>query len=332
VSRVLLVGAGAVGTRAARQLVETRHVSEVLVVDADHDRSRSLASAIDGCVALDADPEAALADDVDAVALASGDTRELSFVEAAIATGTPAATVTDDADALLQLLQLDGTAAAAGVTVAIGCGLAPGLADVMVRHAADEFDAVDEIRIARSGVAGPTCTKAAHRARRGTPREWKDQDWAELSRGARDEAVWFPEPVGVAECRGVDGGAVLLARAFPEASRVSYRIAEPPARLTSRLERRRAAAEAEWGSARVEVWGRRGQALRTTVYGVIERTAVAAGVVLALTAARLAGDGASIRRPGVHGLAELVTPTAFLTDLADRGVRIAVFEGTAAAS
>lgn len=321
------------GIRAARQLVETRPVSEVLVVDRDPDRSRTLASAIDGCVALDTDVEASLPDNVDVVALASGEARELSIVESAIAAAVPTATVGDDADALLQLLQLDSAAASAGVTVAVGCGMAPGLADVMVRHAVDELDAVDEIRIARAGVAGPACTKSAHRARRGTPREWKDGTWSDLPRGSRDETIWFPEPVGAVECRGVDGGALLIARAFPEASRVSYRFAEPPARLTSRLERRRVAAEAEWGSARVEVWGRRGQALRTTVYGVIERTAVAAGVVLALAAARLSGDcDEPVSHPGVHGLAELVEPSGFLADLADRGVRIAVFEGSAAAS
>ena len=43
-----------------------------------------------------------------------------------------------------------------------------------------------------------------------------------------------------------------------------------------------------WGSTRVEVWGWRGQARESMVYGLIDRTAIAAGTVLAVTAARLA--------------------------------------------
>lgn len=329
-SRILLVGAGAVGTRAARQLAESAGVTDVLVHDVDAERAQMVSGAIERCAVVDIDPTADLPDDLDAVAVASTGGTELPVVEQAIASGIPVAMACDDADALLQVIQLDSAAIDAGVTIAAGCGLAPGLADVMVRHAADELDLVEEVRVARAGVAGPECTRAAHRARRGPSREWRDNSWEELSRGSRDELVWFPDPVGSVECRGVDGGAVLLARAFPEASRVSYRISEPPARLTSRMERRRFAAEQEWGSARVEVWGRRGEALRTTVYGVVERSAVASGAVLALTAVRLADRGADrIDHPGVHGLAVLVEPTGFLSELAERGVTIAVFEGTA---
>ena len=64
------------------------------------------------------------------------------------------------------------------------------------------------------------------------------------------------------------------------------------------------------------------------VYGVIERTAVAAGTVLALSAAQLCGaGGATIHRPGVHGLGALVDPVPFLAELSARGVRVATFEG-----
>jgi hypothetical protein len=65
------------------------------------------------------------------------------------------------------------------------------------------------------------------------------------------------------------------------------------------------------------------------VYGAIERTEIAAGTVLALTAAALAGALPTLltRRPGVHGLGAVVAPRAFLAELAQRGVKVAVFEG-----
>ena len=62
---------------------------------------------------------------------------------------------------------------------------------------------------------------------------------------------------------------------------------------------------------------------------MIERTAIAVGTVLALTAAGLAGALPDIvrREPGVHGLSAVAPPRAFLAELARRGVKAAVFEG-----
>ena len=92
--------------------------------------------------------------------------------------------------------------------------------------------------------------------------------------------------------------------------------------------RRRVGDEGEWGATRVEIYGRRGRERDVVVYGVIERTAVAAGTVLALSAAQLCGaGGATVHRPGVHGLAALVEPVPFLAELSARGVRVATFEG-----
>ena len=88
-----------------------------------------------------------------------------------------------------------------------------------------------------------------------------------------------------------------------------------------------------WGGARVEVWGWRGGAREAVVYGVIERPAVAAGTVLAVTAARLAGllpNLELLTEPvGALGLGALVQPAAFLAELARRGVKAATFEGVA---
>jgi hypothetical protein len=80
---------------------------------------------------------------------------------------------------------------------------------------------------------------------------------------------------------------------------------------------------------RVEVWGRRDGGRVPVVYGAIERTAVASGTVLGVTAAALAGavPDALEARPGVHGLAALARPVPFLAELARRGVKAAVFEG-----
>ena len=79
---------------------------------------------------------------------------------------------------------------------------------------------------------------------------------------------------------------------------------------------------------RVELWGSRDGARTSVVYGVIERTAVAAGTVLGVTTAWLAGAAAVADvPPGAHGLGTAVKPVPFLAELAHRGVKAATFEG-----
>jgi hypothetical protein len=70
------------------------------------------------------------------------------------------------------------------------------------------------------------------------------------------------------------------------------------------------------------------------VYGVIERAGVAAGTVLGVTTAWLAGrlpDVAEIPEPGAVPLGSVVKPVPFLAELAHRGVKAATFEGVAVA-
>jgi hypothetical protein len=71
------------------------------------------------------------------------------------------------------------------------------------------------------------------------------------------------------------------------------------------------------------------------VYGVIERPAVAAGTVLAVSTACLAGllPAVDLRGEplGARALGAVVDPAAFLGELARRGVKAAVFEGVAVA-
>jgi len=57
-------------------------------------------------------------------------------------------------------------------------------------------------------------------------------------------------------------------------------------------------------------------------------TVVSAGILSAVVAARLAGTlGPVVKQPGVQGLGGLLEPVPFLAELAQRGVRAAVFEG-----
>jgi hypothetical protein len=325
----LVVGVGAVGTRAARQLIDTPGIDRVLLADRADAHLAEIAAALGpDAQAVDFLPGDPLPTDVDVVATALPAGVDHDIIAAAIAAGVPVASSEDEHEAVEQLRALAPNARGAGVTVAVGCGLAPGLSDALVRHATSAFESVEEIRVARTGWAGPASVATVRHERRVSARTWHDGGWRE-DHPHGDNLVWFPEPIGARDCRTVTAGTALLVDAFSDVPRISVQLGEPPRRARFR---RRFGDDGEWGAARIEVWGKRAGAFDTLVYGVVERTAVAAGAVLAVAAARLAGGlEPRISQPGVHGLGSLGEPVPLLRELAQRGVRAAAFEGVAVA-
>jgi hypothetical protein len=328
VSTVLVVGLGQVGVRTSRQLLDTPGIERVLVGARDLGDAREVATALhDGAEALRFAPGDGVPDEVDAVASAVPSEADVRVARAALRAGVPFASSADRDETLRALLALDDEAKGAGVRVVAGCGLAPGLSDVLVRHAAALFDHVDEIQVARFGVAGPASAAEARRAHGEPPFEWRDgAPMVDKRRGP--QLVWFPEPVGARECEVVATGVDLLVRANPEIPRITARLGEaPPRRLP--LPGRRDPGLA-WGSVRVELWGDQGGKRASVVYGVIERTAVATGTVLGVTTAWLAGARTEVGKApasGAFGLGAVVKPVPFLAELAHRGVKAATFEG-----
>jgi hypothetical protein len=333
---ILLAGLGAVGARAARQLAETPGVDRLLVSDRDRERTAMVVDALgDRVDELEWGENGPLFAGVDAVACALGGGVDPVLCDRALDARIPFASVADDTRVLHDLLARDHDARARSAAIVAGCGLAPGLADVLARHAAGAFEAVDEVHIARAGASGPACIATMRRARHDHALEWREGQLVESKRRVGAELVWFPDPIGALECELVANGVELLATSFSGVGRVSMRFAEPPEERPLLRLLRPPMANAGWGATRVEVWGRRGQAREAVVYGVIEQTSTAAGTVLAVTTAGLAGalDVLAEPRPvGVHGLGTLVEPIPFLAELASRGVRAAVFEGVPVAS
>ena len=260
---VLLAGVGAVGVRAARQLAETPGLDHLLVTSRRPERAAEVAATL----RTDAVPFGTVPAGVDAVALAIPGLAAVDVCRQAIQHGASVAAVTDDADGVTGLLALDSAAREHGVRVIVGCALAPGLGDVLARHAADALDDADEVSVARAGVAGEACATTLRRARRERPVEWR-AGAARVERRAGSELVWVPDPVGARECVTVAAGVELLHGAIPEVTRATARAAEPPGtRRRGFLGRR--GADDEWGAVRVEVWGDRGGAREGVVYGVI---------------------------------------------------------------
>jgi saccharopine dehydrogenase-like NADP-dependent oxidoreductase len=330
--RVLLVGAGAVGARAARQLTTIDAVGRVSVCDADGRRAAAVVDSLGGTGATvvgAADADACAAADVVVVAT-PGDHRAMA--ELALENGADVVSTADAVSTVKRLLDLDAEATERGRVVVVGAGFSPGLTCVLARHAADGFDGVDEIHVAKVGTGGPACARQHHRALSDLAIDWRDGGWARRPGGSGRELVWFPDPVRGVDCyRAGLPDALLLVPAFGDVERVTARLgANRRDRLTSWMPMLRPPhPEGGPGAVRVEVRGRQGVSREVRVLGAVDRPAVAAAGIAAI-AAWWAGEG-RFARAGAAGLGVLVADTVpFLAELARRGVRAAVFEGASA--
>ncbi|HMC39149.1 MAG TPA: hypothetical protein VKI19_05765, partial [Acidimicrobiales bacterium] len=250
-------------------------------------------------------------------------------VTAALEAGSHVVSPVDDPIDVRHLMELDQRARSAGRSVAIATAMAPGLSCVLARRLATGFESVDEVHIASLGTGGPACARRHHAALAGIALDWADGAWRRRAGGSGRELVWFPEPVGGADCyRAALADPLLLAPAFPGARRITARFAATRRdRLTSWLPMLRPPhPEGLVGGVRVEVRGWIADRPETRIIGTASQPAVAAAAVTA-AAVKWAGSG-RMARSGAAGLAELIgDPGAFLQDLARRGLSMAAFEG-----
>ena len=325
--RVAVLGLGAGGARAARQLASTDSVEEVVVRDLRPARVDEVAASLGDKATGERGPYNAPVE-ADVVVLAVPAGLHVELAGPLVARGIPVVSMSDAVEDVRGLLDFGPEAEARGIPVVIGAGFAPGLTCVLAAQAAAGFESVDEIHVARLGTGGPACARQHHRALRGSAIDWRDGGWVRRPAGSGRELSWFPDPVGPADCyRAALPDALLLVPVFPGISRVTARLAANRRdRLTSRLPMLRPPhPEGGVGAVRVEVRGRVGGSSRVGIYGAIDRPGVAGGAVAALAAVEAARG--NLARPGAGGLAGLVDSSGFLIELARRGVKVAMFEG-----
>ncbi len=323
--RVAVVGLGAVGTRAARQLASTDAVSEVVLRDVRSPRVEEVAASLGDKARAELGPYAS-AVEADVVVVATPSGQQLDLIRSLVGRGVPVVSTSDSVDDVAALLDLGPEADARGVPLVVGAAFSPGLTCVLARFAADRLDTVDEIHVSRLGTGGPACARQHHRSLGGTAIDWRDGGWQRRPAGSGRELSWFPDPIGAADCyRAALPDALLLVPAFRGVGRVTARLAATRRdRLTARLPMlRRPHPEAGLGAVRVEVRGRADDGIRVEVLGAMDRPGVAGGAVAALAAVEL-GEGRA-RRLGAGGLAELVEAKPFLAELGRRGVKAARF-------
>jgi lysine 6-dehydrogenase len=156
-------GAGAMGRITVRDLVETCATGdEVLIADFDLARATALAEGLQGegrprvrAIQIDVTDPAAAARALAGVFVVVNAVQfqlNLHVMEAALAVGAHYVDMGGLFHTTRRQLELDGRFKAAGLTAILGMGAAPGIANLLARHGAEQLDEVREIHIRVGGM------------------------------------------------------------------------------------------------------------------------------------------------------------------------------------
>ena len=271
----------------------------------------------------------AVPEGTDLVVVATTTGSQAGLARAAVKAGATVVTTTNEIAETRDLLAAGKEAQRHGVGVVVGAGYMPGLTCLLARVGASEFDAVDEIHVAKVGTGGPACARQHHRALSSLAIDWRDGRWTRRAGGSGRELCWFPDPVAGRDCyRAALPDALLLVPAFPGVDRVTARMAATRRdRLTAPLPMmRRPHPEGGVGAVRVELRGWCQGERRVVVLGSQARPAHGAAVVAAATALHLVDRQVPA---GAAGLASVPDADRLLSAVVALGLRPSRFEGFA---
>lgn len=254
--RVLLVGAGGVGSAVVRIAARRDFLTHVVVADYDLTRAEAAVAAVDDArftaTRLDATDEdavrAALESERCDVLLNATDPRfVMPLFRAALAAGTHyldmamslsvphAERPHEEVGVKLgdEQFELAQQWEASGRLALVGMGIEPGLADVFARYAADElFDEIDEIGVrdgANLTVEGydfaPSFSiwTTIEECLNPPVVYERDRGWFTTPPFSEPEVFEFPEGIGPVECVNVEHEEVLLVPRWVEARRVTFK-------------------------------------------------------------------------------------------------------------
>lgn len=321
---VLIVGTGVVGAGVLRCLADSPPslIGRVGVVDRHVNRAVRLSQKHGPPVTV-----GRLEDAADVVVLATASGSQARLAHRFLGRSRMVLATSDSLSEVRRLLAMNRSAEQQGSLVVAGVGMAPGLSDVLAVRAAEEFDQVTELHVAKFGTAGPDCARQHHRALSSLALEWRGE-WKQRPGGSGRELCWFPSPVDAADCyRAALPDPILLARRFPGLERITARMAATRRdRFSSWLPMLRSPhPEGKLGAVRVEARGKKGMGWNGRILGAAAAPGFAAAAVVVSTL-ELIGAG-SVDRTGVAGLSEVVESGEFLEVLGEKGIVCQEFAG-----
>lgn len=227
---VLILGSGMMGSALAYDLAHSSGVEKILITDIDEQRAKSAAESLGKNVRSarldinDYDDVVSAMTGMDVAVGAVSFTHNYALSKAAIETGAHFLDLGGNNDVVRRQLTLHQQAKTAGVCIIPNCGLAPGLANVLVASGARRFDTLDEIHLRVGGLPQhprPPLNYQLVFSPDGLINEYIEQ--AEVIRGGKLmlvepmtdlEEIPFPHPFGVLEAFNTSGGLSTLTRMF----------------------------------------------------------------------------------------------------------------------
>jgi saccharopine dehydrogenase (NAD+, L-lysine-forming) len=206
--KILVLGAGNMGYITARDLIESPQVTEIVLGDVDLDKAKQAADklksdkiSVKHVDVMNHEELVKALKGFDAVANCVWYTLVYDVTKAAIEAGVNCLDLGGLYHYSRKQLELNDEAKHAGVTYIIGCGLAPGITNVMARHGANKLDRVDEVHI-RGGSPPPKEFKLKFLY---SPRTYLEQftkdsiifqngEYKAVPAGSGREVVRLPEP------------------------------------------------------------------------------------------------------------------------------------------
>jgi saccharopine dehydrogenase-like NADP-dependent oxidoreductase len=325
--RALVLGAGAVGTKVAQQLLSSNTVDKILLRDIAPEKLGIASKTLGSRVEVEHFPFPQNMD-ADVVVVASPRGTQLEAVKKAISLRRPTVIVSDGLSETVSILNLEKEAFELGVPVVVGTGFAPGLSCVLSAYGKTLLEQTEEIHVSKMGTGGPACALVHHRALSRMSFGWREDKWDKRLGGSGRELLWFPEPVGPQDCyHAALSDPILLHNAFPDVSRISAKMA------ATRRDRFTAFFpmltpphnEGGIGAIRVELRGTKNGVQENIVLGVSEHPASAAAAVTALTTEYLLKQKINLNH--MSTLALIVEPSEFLSELTKRSIAVEIFEG-----
>ena len=254
--RILLVGAGGVGSAAAAIATRRRFFERCVVADYDEIRAKRAVQPLDDDRFVAAQVDASSAENVTALCREHSITHVLNAVDPRFVMPIFSGALAAGADYLDMAMSLSrphatrphaecgvklgdeqfasaGSWEAAGRLALVGIGVEPGLSDVFARYAADElFSAIDEIGVrdgANLSVDGydfapsfsiwTTIEECLN-----PPVIWESgRGWYTTPPFSEPEVFDFPEGIGPVECVNVEHEEVLLIPRWVAARRVTFK-------------------------------------------------------------------------------------------------------------
>lgn len=214
--RIAVLGAGAMGSATARDLVESHRVERVIIGDRDEERLVNLAKRLDSSKVsirvLDATQPESLRqflEEVDGLINAAIWHYNLDVMRACLDCRIPYTDLGGFYHMTRRQLGLHEAFVEAGVTAVICCGSSPGTTNVMARYAVDQLDTVREVHIrngcgefderANSSVITVSYNLGVMLDELSTPAYmFSHGEFVEVPPLSGAEEVVFPEPIGVA--------------------------------------------------------------------------------------------------------------------------------------